>query len=123
MKKIYKYTLIISGFFSLFLGIIGIFLPILPTTPFVLLSGICFAHSSPKIYDKLINMKYLGKLISDYRAGKGLSKSAIIFSILLLWLMMLISILFVVKLVWLKILLIAIGLAVSVHILFLGKKK
>lgn len=123
MKIIYKYALIISGFLSLFLGIVGIFLPILPTTPFVLLAGICFAHSSPKIYDKLINMKYLGKLITDYRAGKGLSKSAIITSILLLWLMMFISILYVVKLVLLKILLIAIGLAVSMHILYLGKKK
>ena len=123
MKPIYKYILIICGFISLFLGIIGIFLPLLPTTPFVLLAAICFAHSSPKIYNKMINVKFIGKVIQDYREGKGMRKSAVSISISFLWIMLLISYFLSLKILWVKYLLLVVGVGVTLHILQLRKKQ
>ncbi|NLO20223.1 MAG: DUF454 domain-containing protein, partial [Ignavibacteria bacterium] len=66
-----KFLLIIAGSFSLILGLIGIVIPILPTTPFLLLSAACFFKSSDKLYNKLISSKYLGSYIKNYREKKS----------------------------------------------------
>ena len=66
MDKLKKTITIILGFISIFLGVIGILLPILPTTPFILLSGYLFSKSSTKFHNWLINHKYLGKYIKNY---------------------------------------------------------
>ncbi|OGU59080.1 MAG: hypothetical protein A2X64_00260 [Ignavibacteria bacterium GWF2_33_9] len=122
MKPIYKYILIVLGFISLFFGIIGIFLPLLPTTPFIMLSAICFAHSSPKLYEKMINTKYIGKVIEDYRDGKGMRKSAVTISISFLWIALLLSYFLSLKILWVKYLLLTVGVGVTIHILQLRKK-
>lgn len=54
------------GVTSLFLGIIGIFLPLLPTTPFILLAAYCFSRSSQRMHNWLIQHKVFGKLIADW---------------------------------------------------------
>lgn len=122
MSIIIKYTLLISGYISLALGIIGIFIPILPTTPFLLLAGVCFAHSAPKMYDRLINTRYIGKIIKDYREGKGMPASAVAVSITFLWIMILLSVFFATDTLWVKLLLISIAIAVSIHIYMLRNK-
>ena len=68
-----KYILITVGALSLALGIVGIFLPVLPTTPFLLLSAYCFSKSSEKFYNWLITNKIFGKYIRDYREQKGIT--------------------------------------------------
>ncbi|MGL5057761.1 MAG: YbaN family protein [Fusobacteriaceae bacterium] len=55
------------------LGIIGVFLPILPTTPFVLLAAFLFEKSSPKFHQLLLSNKHLGKYITDYQEKKGIT--------------------------------------------------
>lgn len=110
-----KYILILSGFISLTLGLIGILLPLLPTTPFVLLSAFCFLHSSKKLHDWLINHKIFGNYIKNYYLRKGITKRHKIFSIVFLWLSISISI-FLTEIFWLKILLILIAIAVTIHI-------
>ena len=62
-----KILLTILGLLSLTLGVIGIFVPLLPTTPFLLLAATCFLKSSKTLYEKLINSKHLGQYIRDYR--------------------------------------------------------
>ncbi|WP_412971421.1 YbaN family protein [Glaciecola sp. MF2-115] len=61
-----RYTLIALGWLSLLLGLIGIVLPLLPTTPFVLLAAFCFSKSSPLIHRKLMANKYMGPIIKDW---------------------------------------------------------
>ncbi|WP_327077721.1 YbaN family protein [Cetobacterium ceti] len=65
--------LFVIGIFSLILGTIGIFLPILPTTPFVILSAFLFERSSEKFHKMLINNKIFGKYLKDYMEKKGIS--------------------------------------------------
>ncbi len=114
MKSIF--TLI--GIISLVLGIVGIALPVLPTTPFLLLSATLFMHSSPKLYDRLIHHKWLGKYIRNYRENRTMPIKAKISAIAMLWTTMLASIFFVMAHnIYIQILLFMIAVAVSWHIL------
>ncbi|MFI3263447.1 MAG: YbaN family protein, partial [Rikenellaceae bacterium] len=81
-----KFFLIITGTISLILGIIGIIVPILPTTPFLLLSANLYLHSSPRLHQKLVNSKYIGTYIKNYKNGKGIPVKSKVFMISLLWL-------------------------------------
>lgn len=117
-KKLIKYMLIIVGVLSLGLGTIGIILPLLPTTPFLLLSAFCFMKSSVRLHDWLIGHKILGRYIYNYITYHAIPKKTKVISILLLWLSLTVSILLVQKAL-VTIILIIIGLAVSVHLLTL----
>ncbi|WP_455222443.1 YbaN family protein [Kaarinaea lacus] len=64
---------IATGFLSLILGFLGIFLPLLPTTPFILLSAYCFAKSSPRLYQWLANNKTFGPLIQEWQQHRTIS--------------------------------------------------
>src|SRR6056297_725152 len=90
-----RYILLFSGVLFLFLGIIGVFIPILPTTPFLLLSAACFARSSKKFYHWLLTNKWFGSYIKNYHEGKGITLPVKIIVITLLWITVLISILFI----------------------------
>ncbi len=117
-----KYLLIIVGCISLGLGILGMFLPILPTTPFLLLSAGCFLRSSKPLYDWLLNHKHLGGYIKDFIEHKAISKRIKIIIISTLWLTILLSVT-IVDIMWVKILLILIAIGVSLHILHFKTKK
>lgn len=118
-----KYLFILLGSLSLILGVLGIFLPLLPTTPFLLLSAALYMHSSPKLYDKLLTNRYLGGYITDYRENKALARSTKIKIILLLWSSMIYSIFWVCdEKLWLQIILALIAIGVTWHILTLKTK-
>lgn len=117
-----KYLLIIVGCISLGLGVIGMFLPVLPTTPFLLLSAGCFLRSSKSLYDWLLNHKHLGGYIRDFIEHKAISKKIKITIITTLWATILLSVM-IVEIIWVKILLILIAIGVSVHILHFKTKK
>ena len=117
-----KYLLIIVGCLSLGLGIIGMFLPVLPTTPFLLLSAGCFLRSAKSLYDWLVNHKYFGEYIKDFMEHRAISKKIKITIITTLWATILVSVVLV-DLTWVKILLILIAIGVSVHILHFKTKK
>ncbi|KPU83309.1 membrane protein [Psychromonas sp. PRT-SC03] len=74
MQNIKRYLLLIAGFISLFVGLIGIILPLLPTTPFVILALACFSRSSPYFQQRLLNMAYIGPILQDWQAKRCLSK-------------------------------------------------
>ena len=86
-----RYSLQAVGFLSVALGVIGIFLPVLPTTPFLLLAAACFMRSSPRFYHWLVGHPRLGPWIRDYLDGEGIPLKGKIYAIGLMWCSILIS--------------------------------
>lgn len=114
MKKI---LLITAGNLSLGVGVLGIFLPVLPTTPFLILSATCFLKSSKRLYFWLINHKILGRYVRSYMLYRALSIKAKVVSIIALWLVILSSAIFFVDPVGIKILLVGIAIGVTTYLL------
>ncbi len=112
------------GFISLTLGILGLFLPILPTTPFLLLSAFLFSKSSDGLYYKLINHPKLGPYIIDFQENKSIPLRIKIISVTTLWTTILLSIIFALKNQQIgQILLLIIAIGVTIHILSFKTKK
>lgn len=114
--KLFKGLLMAVGWLSVVLGVLGIFLPLLPTTPFLLLAAACFVRSSPKFYQWLIQHPKLGRYILAYLEGSGIPKRAKIITIMMIAATMSFSI-YLVPLIWVKYLLAGIGVCVSIYIL------
>ncbi|UCE75537.1 MAG: YbaN family protein [Methanomassiliicoccales archaeon] len=106
-----------AGTVFLCLGIIGIVLPLLPTTPFLLLAAACYLRGSKKMHDWLLNQKWFGKYIRNYQEGRGIPLKVKILAISFLWITITFSALFVIDFLWGKILLFIIAVAVSIHII------
>ena len=118
-----KLLLIIAGTIFVGLGVIGIFLPVIPATPFLLLAAACYARSSRRFYCWLLNNRWFGVYIKNYRQKKGMSLKMKILTVALLWLTILISVIFAVQSLALRIVLIIIAIGVSVHLLSLKTLK
>ncbi|MFC5629633.1 YbaN family protein [Aliibacillus thermotolerans] len=107
------------GSVSVVLGVIGMVLPLLPTTPFLLLAAYCFLKSSDRLYNKLIHSKGIGPYIQNYRSGKGIPVKTKIIALLVLWTSASFSILFFVPLFIVQALLFLIVGIVTYYILSL----
>lgn len=119
-----KLLFITLGFVSLGLGILGIFLPLLPTTPFLLLSAYLFARSSQRWYQWLLNHHVFGAFIRSYREDKAIPLKMKIVALILLWSTMCFSIFWVVNdKPWLQLMLACIAIGVSIFLLRLKTKK
>ncbi len=116
MNRMIKGLWIAGGSLSVALGVIGIFFPVLPTTPFLLLAAFCYARSSRRFYDWLLNNRWFGAYIRNYREGRGIPLTEKILAISSLWLTIGFSILFVVRVMWVKLLLLAIAVGVTIHL-------
>ena len=112
-----KYLLIILGSICLALGVIGIFLPLLPTTPFLLLSAALYVRSSDKLYQWLIHQKYLGNYIRNFREHKAIPLRAKIISITMVWITLTYCALAIADEVWLKAIFLVLAISVTWHIL------
>ena len=84
-----KYLLAGLGLLSLSLGILGIFLPVLPTTPFLLLASVLFLKSSKSLYDWLMNHPKLGPYISNFLVHKAIPLRVKIVSVSMVWITLL----------------------------------
>jgi len=117
-QRVIRALLVIAGMISLGLGAIGIFIPILPTTPFLLLSAACFLRSSERLHNWLINNRWFGDYIRNYQEGRGIPKKTKIISISLLWLSILYSSFFVVdEILIVQVALFIVATAVSIHLI------
>lgn len=107
---------LVLGFLFTGLGVVGAFLPVMPTTVFLLIAAFFFARSSPKFYNWLLNNRAFGPLIRDWRAGLGLPLRAKALAVSLIVLSVGSSAL-IVPPVWVKALLILVGLSVCTYLL------
>ena len=124
MRTTVKRRLLIgAGTLCTGLGIIGVFVPILPTTPFLLLAAACYMRSSERFYQWLINNRIFGAYVRNYIEGRGMPVRIKIFTILLLWLTIGLSITFGVQNIVIRIVLIGIAIGVTVHIVLIRKRK
>ena len=117
-QKALRALLIAAGTICLTLGAIGIFLPILPTTPFLLLAAACYLRSSKRIHKWLLNNRWFGEYIKNYQAGRGIPLKTKIIAITVLWLAIVYSTIFVVNEILIaQIALLAIAAGVSLHLI------
>lgn len=123
MKGLKYYLLILGGWFALILGVIGIFIPVLPTTPLLLLAAACFARGSEPLHRWLLGNRWFGTYIRDYREGRGVSWQHKAATLLLLWLSIGYTALFIVRPLWLQLLLLGIALAVTAHLMILKTRR
>jgi len=118
-----KYFYLISGFLLVAIGVIGIFLPLLPTTIFLILASICFLKSSPKANEWLRNHKILGGYIDNYQNKTGLTRNSKIINIITLWTSILISAFLLTNELYIRIILLAIAIGVTIHLLMIKTKQ
>ncbi len=118
-----KYFYLISGFLLVAIGVIGIFLPLLPTTIFLILASICFLKSSPKANDWLRNHKVLGGYIDNYQNKTGLTRNSKIANIITLWTSISLSAFLLTNELYIRIILLAIAIGVTVHLLMIKTKQ
>ncbi|MBN1698983.1 MAG: YbaN family protein [Spirochaetales bacterium] len=114
-----KFILLAAGNISLSLGIVGVFVPLLPTTPFLLLAAGCYLRSSDRLYTWLIRHKRFGTYIRCYLKYRAMAKHSKIISLFLLWGAISVSMIFFIPTLWVRILLAAVAIGVTVHIVSL----
>jgi uncharacterized protein len=105
-----KVLLIASGTLSLCTGIIGIVVPGLPTTPFLLLPAGLYVKSSDRLYQKLFAYRFAGSLISEFKTAKGMTQKTKLYDIATMWIMISLSCFFFIPHLILKLAVSLIGL-------------
>lgn len=114
--RLLKILLVACGSFAVALGVIGIFVPLMPTTVFLLLAAACYARSSDRLYRKLVGSRWLGGYIRSSREGGGMTRRQKTFTLALLWLGIGASAIWSVEAWWLRALLLLIAISVTVHV-------
>ncbi|MFO7889257.1 MAG: YbaN family protein [bacterium] len=115
--SVQKYILVSIGVLSVGLAIIGIFLPLLPTTPLLLLAAACFVRSSDRLYKWLITHKWFGPYIRNYREYNAITRKTKIATLALLWGTIGYTAFGVISSWPLRILLLLVAIGVTAHIL------
>jgi len=123
-QKLVRMLWLIAGTICVVLGAIGIVLPILPTTPFLLAAAACYYKSSPRMHRWLLNNKWFGEYIRNYQEGKGLTIKTKITALTVLWITIVFSTVFMLNrllpaqlVLPMQLIMIAVAIAVSTHIL------
>jgi len=114
---------IIAGTLSMCIGAVGIVVPLLPTTPFLLLAAACYANGSERIHRWLLQNRVLGAYIRSYHSGEPITRSYRAGMITLLWATMAVTAILFLKDWQYQLLLVIIGAVVTVHLLTIGRKR
>jgi len=115
-QKLVRALFFVAGTISLSLGAIGIVLPVLPTTPFLLLALACYFRSSERMTRWMLTNRYFGKYIQRYKEGKGIPLKTKLFAITVLWTAIVYSAIFIVTIWIAQIILFAVAAAVTIHL-------
>ena len=121
--KLTRKLLIVAGTASTAIGIVGIFIPILPTTPFLLLAAACYIRSSERFYRWLLNNRLCGTYIRNYIEHKGMPLKTKLFTISLLWVTIGISVCLATQDLVVRIVLVLIAVGVTIHIILIRAKR
>ena len=105
-----------AGFALLGLGAVGVVLPVLPTTPFVLLAAVCFSAGDPNMYTRLQSNRVFGPYIENYRTRRGITRLRKAVSIAFVWGSLSLSAILAER-PWVYLVLGAVGLGVTIHLL------
>lgn len=116
MGHLGKPLLVAAGSLSVALGVLGMILPLVPTTVFLLLAAWCFSRSSPRFHAWLLNNRILGRYISAWHEGRGMSLRDKWLTLATLWVGIGVTAIFFVDALWVRLLLLAIATGVTVHI-------
>jgi uncharacterized protein len=123
-QRIVRVLLMIAGTICLALGAIGIFLPILPATPFLLLAAACYMRSSERLHKWLIHNRWFGRYIKNYQEGRGIPLKTKVIALSALWIAIAYSAFFVVdEFLFAQIGLLLIATGVTVHLVRLPNFK
>ena len=114
-----RFLLIGTGMFSIAAGVVGIFLPVVPTVPFLLLAALCFSKSSERFHSWLIEHRQLGPLIRDFLSSGSIPLKAKLAALVTVWISFPVSAFLLVEIFWLKLLLMAAAGAVTLYLLYL----
>jgi len=114
-----RWFLIACGWIAIAGGVIGIFLPLVPTVPFLLLAVACFARSSERFHTWLVEHNHLGPLLRDYLNGAGIPFRAKTIAIGMIWVSFTSSTVLFARAFWLKALLIGMAAAITLYLLYL----
>jgi uncharacterized membrane protein YbaN (DUF454 family) len=117
--KLLNYFLIGLGTLFVAIGAIGVVIPLLPTTPFLLLAAACYVRASDRFYNRLLGNRYLGSYVRDYREKGGIRKRAKIITIIALWATISLSS-FIISDMLITLSLVLIASAVTLHLVSLG---
>lgn len=117
--KVKRIILIIIGTLSLIIGFIGVVIPVLPTTPFLLLAAACYMRGSKRIHNWMINNSVFGDFIRNYMERKGITIKQKIITISFLWITIGFSMYYLIDSFLIKIALLIIAMVVSIHILLI----
>jgi len=114
-----KATLIFFGTVCVGLGVMGIFLPLMPTTVFLLMAAYCYSRSSDRFHEWLLNNRFLGKYIKNYRSGQGISVRQKVTTIAILWASIGFSVWFIAASFWPTLFLAAVAIGVTIHLVMI----
>lgn len=114
-----KALLIFLGTVCVGLGVLGMFLPLLPTTVFLLMAAYCYSRSSERFHNWLLGNRWFGPYISNYKSGRGISMRQKISTIALLWASIGFSIWILNASIWIDLLLLAIAAGVTIHLVMI----
>lgn len=117
MNEVTRYVLIASGTICLVLGLVGIIVPLLPTTPLLLLAAYCYGKSSKHLYDWLIKNRLLGKYILQFQKDGGIPLRTKIVVVTILWISAIYTIFFVIPFLVGKVIMGLVVVSVSYYIL------
>jgi len=112
-----RVLLVAGGTLCVALALLGMFVPVLPTTPLLLLAAVCYARSSQRFYTWLMTNRWFGEYIRNYREGRGIPRRQKVLTILLLWLTIGYAAWSVMPRWWAAMILFGIAAAVTVHLL------
>lgn len=118
-----RWLFVVGGTISLVLGLIGVFLPIMPTTPFLLLTAFCYARGSERFYFWLLTNKYFGSYIRAWRNNEGVPIKVKMYVLALLWYVLAMSAIFVVPLWQVRVLFFLVGAGVTIYIVRLPTRR
>jgi len=129
-NRISRALWLVTGLVCVGLGAIGIVLPILPTTPFLLAAAACFCKSSTRLYNWLISNKWFGEYIRNYKEGKGIPMKTKIVALTVLWVTIGVSTIFILShllppslVLPIQLIMVVIAVGVSIHIIRLSTFK
>jgi len=114
---------VVVGTIALVLGIIGIIIPVLPTTPFLLLAAICYLRGSQRLYNALLGNRFVGSYIKNYLEGRGMPLKMKIWTLTLLWIAIVCSALLATDSLIIRIILAVVLAGVTIHILLIKTVK